>query len=109
MKLLNIDELVTPERAITIKGEQFIVKDKTVGQMLSALQAQQLIDDANSSPEALFEKMVDTVKQVIPDCPRETLLGLQMDQLNAILNFANTPIEDAAAEADEAREEEKKG
>lgn len=108
MKLLNIDDLVTPEKAVTIKGVEYVIQNQTVGQMLSAIQASEMVESGNVDPAVTFRKIVETVSMVIPDCPEEVLMNLRLEQLTAILEFANSKIEEAKEEADEAREEAKK-
>lgn len=87
MKLLNLDELVAPEKVIRIKNVDHTVIERTVGQVLEAVKFEKSGKSLNDNET--FETAIDFVLQSIPTCPKEDLLSLQVESIGKILSFIN--------------------
>lgn len=96
--LLNLDALAEKERLVQIKGKQYQLVDRTVGQVISAIKAQKDTEEMSESDS--IEMMVDLVRQGIPDCPEEVLMRLPIAHLHAIMNFMMQSDEEAVEEAE---------
>lgn len=100
-KLLNLDEITeTTEKFVKIKGKEYPVVERTVGQVLSAIKMEKKLAKSNDEL-AQFEAYVSLVAEAIPDCPREELMRMPMKSLGAIMNYVN--------EAEEVTEEAEGG
>lgn len=99
MKLLNIDDLVKPTRAIVIGGYEHQIAEQSVGQLIESakLAATQKVE--GDETVAQFEKFVKTVSSLIPTCPDHVIRGLTIKQMMAIVDFANKPDEEFVREA----------
>ena len=110
MKLLNLDGIVEAKRTVTISGSDYVLNQRSVGQMISAIQAVKSLEESESLSEmdqmgVMFESMLDAAKGILPECPEEVLRALSMNKLNALIEFANEVNQDpAAAEGDENSE-----
>lgn len=110
MDILNIDELVTPERTIVLRGKSYSVVDRSVGLLLDSIRAvkQQEARNKNKvSEDVVLENMLRTIQTILPECPVEVIRGLQMHQMVAIIEFCNQDPNKMAEEA--VAEQEKAG
>lgn len=105
MKLLNIDDLVKPNRAIVIGGHQHQIAEQSVGQLIESAKLAKLQSENGDGVEQ-FEQFVRTVSRLIPTCPETTIRGLTVKQMIAIVDFANEPDEAVIAEAVAEKKEE---
>ena len=111
MELLNLDEIVVVSRQVTLKGEKYNLATRSVGQMISSLQNakqyEQMDADSEESIAKFFASMVDTAQQILPDCPKEVLETMDMNQLNRLIEFANASdqdvVDDGASDAKSAK------
>jgi len=103
MDLLNLDELTTLERYVTLRGERYAVCDRSVGQMIEAINITK--KGGLQKEEEFLASMVNTVKSVIPDCPEGVIKSMSLRQMVALLEFANTDPAAIAKQAEEAARE----
>lgn len=99
MKLLNIDDLVTPKRAVKICGYEHQIAEQSVGQLIESAKMSKAQRDNQDDVISRFEDFVATVKRMLPTCQEDVLRGLTIKQLVAIVDFANEPDEAAVQEA----------
>lgn len=99
MKLLNIDDLVTPKRAVKIGGYEHQIAEQSVGQLIESAKMSKAQRDDQDDAVSRFEDFVATVKRMLPTCQEDVLRGLTIKQLVAIVDFANAPDEEAVQEA----------
>lgn len=108
MELLNLDEILTIKRKITIGGVDYDVSDQSIGQMITTLQVQKLIE-SEGDEEELMMQIVESIKAIIPACPEEVIRRLPMRGVNAIFEFANASDKEAIEGSErEDTESEKK-
>jgi hypothetical protein len=90
MKLLNLDELVTVERYVTLRGVRYAVAERTIGVLVAGLQAAQAQEAAGEVNQAkFFEDLIKTLRSILPELPEEVASSLSMEQAVAIINFAS--------------------
>lgn len=106
MKLLNLNAIAPAERAVSINGVDYPIVQQSLASVIRAVQREKN-REKETDLEKILTNMVNDVAELIPSCPRETLMALNMDQLNALIAFANGRDEsgDEADEADEAKAE----
>ena len=108
MDLLNLDELMTLERYVTLRGKRYGVNDRSVGQMIESIAI--VKKNGIQSEEEFLESMVKTVKAVLPDAPEDVIRSMSLRQMVALLEFANSDPSKIAAEAEaQAKAEGKTG
>ncbi len=110
--ILNIDELITVKRQLTLRGETYDIVEQSVGLMLDSINAIKQADKRRGGKkmdeEEYLGRMLKTLQTIIPECPEHVLRGLTVGQMVAILNFCNEDPNKQAAEAQaEATEAEK--
>lgn len=92
-ELLNIDELITVEKKIQIKGKKYSVVERSVSQVLEAISIEkelsQKLPDAREDSLAKIEVLVKMVKMSVPDCPDDIIKNLPVKTLMTIMNFIN--------------------
>lgn len=108
MKLLNIDDLVVPKRAVKIGGYEHQIAEQSVGQLIESAKMSKAQRVEEDDTVARFEEFVGAVKRILPTCAEDTLRGLTVKQLVAIVDFANAPDEEAAKVATQEAADEKK-
>ncbi|GAL22941.1 hypothetical protein JCM19235_1242 [Vibrio maritimus] len=104
MKLLNLDELVGNKRPVVLNGTTYYIHEQTVGQLIEAVNSSRALN--GDDPLAMFEALVATAKQAIPDAPDEEIRALNMTQLQALIAFVNaseTDLVEATAGDDEGK------
>lgn len=108
MELLNLDELTTVDRFVTLRGKRYAVNDRSVGQMLeSVVMAKRA---GTHTEEEFLESMISTVQSVIPDCPVDTIRSMNLRQMVALLEFVNQDPSALVAQAEaQAQSEGKSG
>lgn len=98
MDLLNLDELTSVDRFVTLRGKRYAVNDRSVGQMLeSVVMAKR---SGSHTEEEFLESMINTVKSVIPDCPEAFVRSMNLRQMVALLEFVNQDPAQLVAEAE---------
>lgn len=102
MKLLNIDDLAKPSRAIVIGGYEHQIAEQSVGQLIESVKMAAQATEKDAAYD--FEMLVKSVKRLVPTCVEETIRGLTVKQLIAIINFANAPDEKSIQEVAEKKE-----
>lgn len=108
MDLLNLDDLTTIERVVTIRGKRYSVVDRSVGHMIEAIAM--VKRGTKATEEEFLDGMVKTVKSILPECPEEVIRSLSLRQMNALMEFVNQdPNKIAEEAAEEARAEGKSG
>lgn len=108
MELLNLDELaVGVKRQVQIKGKTYDLAERQLGQMIAAIQRVKEFEKAESSgsnldiSEAVAMNLIESAKQLLPDCPKKTLEACSMRQLSALLEFANVDDSEIIEETNE--------
>lgn len=90
IELLNLDELVSENRVVTIRGNEYPLADQTVGQMLMAMKESKKANAMNSAdPEVVLSKMLGLCAELLPTCPESVLNSLNINQMNALIEFAS--------------------
>lgn len=97
MDLLNLDELTTLERYVTLRGKRYAVNDRSVGQMIESINVTKKA--GVQTEEDFLNSMVKTVKAVIPDCPDDVVRSMSLRQMVALLEFVNQDPNKLAEEA----------
>lgn len=100
MKVLNLDELAPEQRVLTIKGQQYPMKEMTVADFIEITKEAQAAESAERRELSLGEQvemLVEAIVKAFPTCPREVLLGLALNQLTAILTFVRGEVPDEAS------------
>lgn len=108
-KILNIDALVKDERAITLEGVSYPIKDISVEDFIKINQMAEIADakeDPTVSDRVLF--LAETVFISIPTCPKEVLMKRTLAELNVIASFARDGTLPDDAKEDALDEEGKK-
>ena len=106
MKLFNLDELVTKKRSVRLFGCEYVIAERTVGQMISALKMVE--SEGSDEPEIILEQLIETAQNILPDCPREHIERLNMKQIQALIQFASESDEMTEESAQEENEIEGK-
>lgn len=104
MELLNLDDILVAKRQIEIGGKAYDVADQSVGQMISQLQLQKQLENQGDEV-VLMNQIVESVQQIIPDCPAETINKLPMRGINAIFEFANASDKEVIENSSEENSE----
>lgn len=108
MELLNLDELTTLERFVTLRGKRYPVADRSVGQMIESIAITR--KGGVQTEEDFLNSMVKTVEAVIPDAPQEVIRSMSLRQMVALIEFVNQDPNKLAAEAEaQAKAEGKTG
>ena len=105
MELLNLDTLVTVERKVTLKGEEYTIAQQTIGMVLDAISTTK---GSQKDPDKMFVQMAKTAKRILPDCPNDVIEGMSVKQLTALIEFA-TAGEKELIENSEAEEVDAEG
>lgn len=89
MEILNIDSLATPAtKKVAIAGKEYEVVEMSVQQFIDYSKKSKVLDDNPDAAEyEKVENMAEMITDMIPECPKEVLLGLQFNQINAIFAF----------------------
>lgn len=83
--ILNLDELRV-SRNVVIGGRTRVLKNMTVEQFLQAGDVERKLEEADSE-RARIPILVDLIAGHLDDTPREEILGLDLEQLLALLAF----------------------
>lgn len=86
-KFLNIDELVKVEKEVQIGGEVYPIAERTIGQVITAIQASNREDEMTMDEQ--MQLTLELVQEAIPTCPVEKLKQLPFSGLNALMTFIN--------------------
>ena len=104
-KVLNLDELAQEERVLTIKGQDYPMKEMSVSEFIVATReaekAQKEAEKEGATELELsevMERLVDMMSDSFPTCPKEELSALKMAHLNAILEFMKGDVEKEVGE-----------
>lgn len=98
-KYLHLDEVQPAiSKVLTLKGVSHTMQELSVGQMIENLRIAESLENKTLSLAEQIEFMVNLVQNVFPTCPRADLEGLSFSQLNAVVEFAQSSVEDVAAE-----------
>jgi len=90
IELLNLDELVTENRAVTIRGVEYPLANQTVGQMLMAMkESKKATTMSDADPENVLSKMLGLCAELLPTCPESVLHSLNITQMSALIDFAS--------------------
>ncbi len=102
-KILNLDELAPEEKQLKLKGEGYSMKEMSVDDFISITRkAEKIEKDSTDMPMSdRVEFLMDMVCDSFPTCPRDDLRGLNLEQLNAIIEFARGDMDKEAKEGDE--------
>jgi len=90
-EILNVEEIIEPEKVLTIGGERHVKKVMTVEEVLTAMKAEKDADNKEKTPDQVLEGLVDAVSIAFPTVDRENLLSLSITQVTHIIKFINAP------------------
>ena len=94
--ILNLDA-VKPERTIILRAVEWKVRSMTVRQFIEETDWE--VKFKESSPVQQVQILVDQIAKQIPECPKEYLLDLDLEQLRMLMNFIRgDDLKEAAAE-----------
>jgi len=92
VKYLDLDTVRQPIGEFRLAGKKYKVWPLKIRQLLNA-QASAPTD----AGETELSRLLDTLQDTVPDCPREVLESLDLAQLNALTTWVNTQgTEDAS-------------
>lgn len=96
--LLNLDEIISVKRTVTVRGTEYAIADRTVDQMLNSIAQSRRFQDGEHSltPEEVLSEMKKTCMSLLPDCPEAVIGGLNLKQMNALIEFASRSDEEVA-------------
>lgn len=82
-KFIDLDTVRQPIGAFQLAGKTYDVWPLRIEQIinLTAIEAQ---NTADMPQDEQFKRLVQGLKEAIPDCPEETLLAMDMNQFNAL-------------------------
>lgn len=106
MELLNLDELVAPQREVRLGGKNYQVAEQSVGQMLEAIRLEKAYENQDN-PEELLLAMQGVIAEMLPDLPEKEIRKLSFRQMTAIIEFCNATDQEVI-EGSEASDAEKK-
>lgn len=110
MDLLNLDDLADIKRYVTIRKKKYLLADRSVGQMITAIKVAKAQPENEADEAQVFKSMVQMAQQIVPECPVDVIESLTARQIVALLQFANQDPNALAAEAaTEARAKGKSG
>ena len=99
MKLLNLDELSATRRRVELFGKEFELAEKTVGQMIESISY--LDETKDRTDHDVFLTMVQMARQLLPDATEEEIRRLDVRQLRALIEFANSSDEEVVEGSEE--------
>ena len=104
MKILNVDQYASAARQISFAGQTYPVEEPNVQQFIDNLKAAEELEKSEGKTESLsdsFEQAVKSIKQAIPTMPEQTIRGLKISAITAILQFVRGELDpDVQAEGD---------
>lgn len=100
MDLLNLDELATLERFVSLRGKRYAVNDRSVGQMIEAINITKKA--GVQTEEEFLDSMIKSVSAVIPDAPQDVIRSMSLRQMVALLEFVNQDPNKLAEQAEQA-------
>lgn len=86
---LNLDELASEKRVVTLKGVSYEMKEMSVSDFIELTRISENLSD-DMPPSEQMELMVRMIQMSFPEMPKEVLHGLNIRQLNKITEFAQT-------------------
>lgn len=112
MKILNIDAFSDPKREITLGGKTFPVQEISVQEFIDNLKASESLEKEGGTLTLVesFEQGVKAIKQAVPTMPEQTIRGLKLAAMTAVLRFVrgelDPDIEEPAAESGAAEKKQ---
>lgn len=110
MKFLNLDDIVPVKRTIGLKGKEYEVAERSIGQMASAIRLSEAYEasteENGGDPQLLINSMLEAAKQILPDCPEKILQTISIEQLNALIEFANANDQEVVGASESENEKE---
>ena len=106
MKVLNIDALVTPKRAVTLGGERHIVKEVSAQQFVDSLakseklEAEMAAGGPGATPSKNFEENVEMLLELVPTLPRAVVMPLPLVAVVTLLKFCRGDDDGIVVEGD---------
>jgi hypothetical protein len=102
MKVINLDQLDTPDKAIVHKGITYNMKSFTVGEYVKQLKvAKELEKKREQNPEVndddtsyIFETLLEQVGEAFPALPKSELQEMTLVKLNHIFELIRSSTED---------------
>ena len=104
MELLNLDSIMKVQRQIVIGGVNYDILDQSVGQMITTLQMQKILEKENNEAEVMNQVVV-SIQEIIPACPEKIIRSLPMRAINAIFEFANASDKDVVENSKDETED----
>jgi hypothetical protein len=94
IKFLDLDSVHKPNGRIKISGEEYDVYPMTVKNLINLTTLQNERDSLDEDDDAAgMDNMVrslDVLATIFPDCPREVLDNLSMEQIQALVAWSST-------------------
>lgn len=97
-KILNLDDFNTPLKSIKLNGRDHPMKPMSVKDFITTTREAQALG-ADADMGAQIEQLVKMVRAIFPTFTDDDINGLDMPQLNKIIEFARAE-EEATAEAE---------
>jgi hypothetical protein len=85
-KLLNLDEIVTPDKEVIIKKKTYAIVERTVRQVIQGRELYSKFE-ATTDPIEQVQLMVKMILVSIPTMKEESLLDLPDDSLFKLMTF----------------------
>ncbi|WP_028449706.1 hypothetical protein [Chitinibacter tainanensis] len=89
MELLNIDELMPPERYLRFKGVNYEVKSFTLADFLRGKQEGDRLQEVamTGDTKSMIEEMIKVVQKSVPSMPIDVLESMTLNELTIVTQF----------------------
>lgn len=88
LKVLNIDALIKPTRALEIGGQEHIIQELSVENFLETSAALKVLEAGSVGDiAAQVESTIDMILRSVPTCPRDALVKIPLGKLQDIVSF----------------------
>ena len=94
-EMLNLDDLAQEVRVLKLKGKEHPMTEMTVETYINVVRLSEEIEDDMPVSDQL-DIMIKMIKMSFPTLSEKEMKGLSIDQLNAITDFAQANIGEAA-------------
>lgn len=98
-KFLNLDELTTPKKVLTLNGKTHEMKEVSVGEFIEVVKEAEKLEQQKLTISDQVQITVDSIQRAFPTIEREELEALKFDQLTAVFKFIQDELETGAEEA----------
>ena len=96
-EMLNLDDLVKEEKVLKFKGKEHPMSEMSVQDYIEIVRLSETIEEDMSIADQM-EVMIKMIKMSFPTLTEEDMRGLNIQQLNAITDFAQEDMPGEGAE-----------